>query len=184
MWYSNNYRRHLADMHVADWNEKFLSEFSYEDYVENLKTAKITNAMIYLQSHAGLCYFPTKNGELHKAFIGKEDTMRKLFDLCHANGIAVTGYYSLIYNTAEHDKHPEWRMLLESGCSRRESRVDQTNAKIKLEFASTRTVRYGLCCPNNMDYRKFVYEQIDEMVSLYPDMKGIFYDMPFWGHTC
>lgn len=183
MWYSNNYRRHLADMHIADWDESFLSEFSCETYVENLKTAKVTNAMIYLQSHAGLCYFPTKSGILHKAFIGKEDTMRRLFDLCHGAGIAVTGYYSLNYNTVEHDRHPDWRMLRSNGYSCRMGTTDAPD-EIKLEFASKKGGRYGLCCPNNMDYRAFVYTQIDEMVALYPDMEGIFYDMPFWPQTC
>ena len=183
MWYSNNYRRHLADMHIADWNDKFMSEFSYETYVENLKAAKVTNAMIYLQSHAGLCYFPTKVGVMHNAFVGKEDTMKKFFDLCHANGIAVTGYYSLIYNTAEHDRHPEWRIVKPTGYSIRASRTE-ANDGMKLDFASTKGARYGVCCPNNMEYREFVYKQIDEMVELYPDMEGIFHDMPFWPYTC
>ena len=60
MWYSNLFRRHLLDMHIEDWDESFLSEFSPENYIENLKKAQINYAMIYFQSHAGLCYFPTK----------------------------------------------------------------------------------------------------------------------------
>ena len=59
-WYKNLYRRHLLDMHIEDWDERFLSEFSPEEYAENLKRAKIQCAMIYLQSHEGLCNFPTK----------------------------------------------------------------------------------------------------------------------------
>ena len=183
MWYSKNYRRHLADMHIADWDESFLSEFSYETYVENLKTAKVTNAMIYLQSHTGLCNFPTKSGVMHKAFVGKENTMRKFFDLCHENKIAVTGYYSLNYNTLEHDRHPDWRMIDEDGYSIRTS-PNTDKSEQKLDFASKKMARYGLCCPNNKDHRAFVYEQIGEMIALYPDMEGIFYDMPFWHHTC
>lgn len=46
MWYEKNCR-HLCDMHIHDWNPAFLSEFSPEDYVENLKIAGITEAMIY-----------------------------------------------------------------------------------------------------------------------------------------
>ncbi len=183
MWYSNNYRRHLVDMHVADWDDRFLSQFSYETFVEYLKIAKVTNAIIYLQSHAGLCYFPTKVGVMHKAFVGKEDTMRKLFDLCHENGIAVMGYYSLNYNTLEHDRHPEWRMIRSEGCSRRELGTEKADM-LKLEFISKKHGRYGLCCPNNMEYREFVYRQIDEMVENYPDMEGLCYDMPYWPHTC
>lgn len=183
MWYTKNYRRHLADMHIADWDETFLSKFSYEQYVENLKTAKITNAMIYLQSHVGLCYFPTKSGVMHKAFVGKEDTMRKLFDLCHKNGITVMGYYSLNHNTIEHDRHPEWRMLYADGRSQRTALQNLADTA-KLSGDAVKAGRYGLCCPNNLEYREFTYEQISEMATLYPDMEGIFYDMPFWPHTC
>ena len=68
MWYSDRYRRNLTDMHIADWHSDFLSRFSPETYVENLKLAHINYAMLYLQSHAGLCYFPTESGILHKAF--------------------------------------------------------------------------------------------------------------------
>ena len=79
-WYENNYRRHLCDMHIADWDESFLSKFSAENYYENLKRAKVSCAMIYYQSHAGLCHYPTKVGKMHNAFIGKEDEMKKLTD--------------------------------------------------------------------------------------------------------
>ena len=119
MWYSNMYRRHLCDMHIDDWNEFFLSDFSIEEYVENLKIANIQNAMIYLQSHVGLCYYPTKVGHMHKALTKNEDKFKRLIDLCHENGIMVTGYYSLNYNNVEHDMHPDWQMKTVSGRSQR-----------------------------------------------------------------
>ncbi len=167
-------------MHIDDWNDEFLSKFSPEEYVNNLTKAKIENAMLYFQSHAGLCYYPTKTGQMHKAFRGREDMLKKTVDLCHKNGIYVTGYYSLNYNTAEHDLHKQWRMLRADGTSGRESGVF---AERNLAFASTKQSRYGLCCPNNNDYRAFVYEQIDEMLE-YFDCEGMFFDMPFWPHTC
>lgn len=180
-WYENNYRRHLADMHIDDWNDAFLSEFSVEEYVENLKIAKITNAMIYLQSHVGLCYFPTKTGVMHKALAGREDMIKRLVDLCHSKGIVVSGYYSLIYNTREHDRHVDWRMVSASGISHRDGA--ESSDTQKLDFASAKSGRYGLCCPNNREYRNFVYTQIDEMLE-YFTLDGFFFDMPFWAHTC
>ena len=119
MWYKNCYRRNLVDMHIEDWDDTFLSQFNPEEYVENLKRGKINNAMIYLQSHVGLCYYPTKIGIMHRAFTGREDLIKRTIDLCHQNGITVTGYYSIHFNTREHDRHPEWRMLQENGKSRR-----------------------------------------------------------------
>ena len=176
MWYSKLYRRHLMDMHIADWDERFLSEFSPEEYVENLKRADVNLAMLYYQSHAGLCYYPTKNGVMHRAFRGREDTMLRVEQLCREAGIKTVGYYSPIYNTREHDLHPEWRLVEPSGLSRREK---GDNGGVTMAFASTQLARYGLCCPNNLEYRQFVFDQIDEMLDYFsPD--GMFFDMPFW----
>ncbi|MBQ8894391.1 MAG: alpha-L-fucosidase [Clostridia bacterium] len=179
MWYSNLYRRHLLDMHIEDWHPDFLRDLSPETYVENLKKAEINYAMIYLQSHAGLCYYPTKVGVIHKRFEREPELMKRMVELCHAAGIRVCGYYSLIFNTREHDRHPEWRMKDKNGLSRRESGAAGTD----LAFASAKGGRYGHCCPSNPEYRAFVNAQIDEMLD-YFDLDALFFDMPFWPHTC
>ena len=103
-WYSKSYRRHLCDMHIEDWKDEFLSKFSAEQYFENLIKADVQSAMIYLQSHVGYCYYPTKSGKMHNAFINREDEIRRLVEMCRNAGIYVTGYYSLIYNTWADDK--------------------------------------------------------------------------------
>lgn len=179
MFYSNLYRRHLLDMHIEDWDPAFLSKFSPETYVENLKKAQINYAMIYLQSHVGLCYYPTKTGTMHAALEKRPDVIRRLVDLCHENGIRVCGYYSLIHNTEEHDKHLEWQMLQANGKSRRVN-SGETAAQ---DPVAAKVGRYGLCCPNNPDYRAFVHAQIDEMLD-YFDVDAMFFDMPYWSHTC
>lgn len=164
-WYKNNYRRHLLDMHIEDWDERFLSEFSPEDYVENLKRAKIQCAMIYFQSHVGLCNFPTKVAKEHNAFV-RNDKMKKLVSLCKENGIKVVGYYSLIHNNWAEINHPEWKIVGTDGKTLRE-----------------KGGRYGFACPNNKEYRAFVEAQIKEMHENFePD--GMFYDMPFWPDNC
>ena len=165
-WYTDNFRRHLCDMHIEDNDERYLSEFSAEDYFQNLKNAKVTAAMIYLQSHVGYCNYPTKSGKMHNAFVGRENEIKKLIDLCRANGIRVVGYYSLVYNTWAADTHPEWEILHEDGGTNR-----------------SKGSRYGICCPNNPEYKKFVYDQIKEMAETYT-VDGMFYDMPFWPVRC
>ena len=177
MWYQNRYRRHLCDMHIDDWSEDFLSKFSPEEYVENLKRAKINSAMIYLQSHVGLCYFPTKVGKMHNALIGDEGKIKRLIELCRQENIAVTGYYSLSYDTYQHDLHPEWGMVNPDGSS--------TRGDMGTEFSSTASSRYGHLCPNNMEYRAYTKAQIKEMADFFPKMDGMFYDMLFWpGKFC
>lgn len=178
MWYKNTWRRHLCDMHIEEWSPEFLSKFDPGAYVENLKRAKVKNAMIYFQSHVGLCYYPTKIGKMHNAFVGKEDMIKRVTELCHEAGISVTGYYSLIYNNYEHDRHPEWRIIGKDGKSEREKCVAN-----RLDFAAAGVNRYGYCCPNNMEYRAFVKEQIREMAE-YFEFEGFFFDMLFWPQMC
>ncbi len=166
MWYTNSYRRNLVDMHIDDWNPEFLSQFDPDAYYDCLVTGKIKAPMIYFQSHAGHCYFPTRLGHMHPAFEGREDMMKRLVDKCRAGGMHVVGYYSLIYNTYEEDRHPEWKIHDGNGMSKRD-----------------KGGRYGLCCPNNMEYRAFVFGQIKEMAD-YFTVDGMFYDMLFWPDIC
>ena len=166
MWYSKSYRRNLVDMHIEDWDPEFLSEFSVDLYYNNLVCGKIQSPMIYLQSHVGHCYFPTKTGHMHSSLAGREDLIRQLTDKCRAAGMDVVGYYSLIYNTYEEDRHPEWKMHDGGGKSHRD-----------------KGGRYGLCCPNNAEYRAFVFEQIAEIAN-YFTLDGMFYDMLFWADIC
>lgn len=165
-WYKHNYRRTLLDMHIEDWDEQFFSKFDPRDYFEKLKIAEITAPMIYVQSHVGLCYWPTQSGRMHRGFLGKEDQIRRLFDLCHEAGMDVVLYYSIIYNNVEYERHPEWRMRDHQGRSSRDHGG-----------------RYGLCCPNHEGYRAFVKEQIKEFCE-YFDFEGVFFDMTFWPEVC
>ena len=165
-WYTSKFRRHLADMHIADWDEFFLSEFDEDEYVNNLKIAQIDTAMIYMQSHIGLCYFPTKVSKEHKAF-QKDNRIKKLMEKCRKENISIVGYYSLIFNNQAYYDHPNWRMINERG-------------RTVIEEGG----RGGLICPNNSEYREFLINQMNEFFEYFPKMDGVFYDMPFWPVRC
>ena len=166
-WYKELYRRNLVDMHIADWSDEFLSKFSVDDYYQNLVKAKIQSPMIYLQSHTGLCHYPTRSGKTHAYFANHPRAMNELIDKCKDSGMHVVGYYSLIFNNWAADTHPEWEMVNFDGTTWRDHGQ-----------------RYGLCCPNNEEYRAFVLAQMQEMAELFPNLDGIFYDMPYWEVVC
>ncbi|MBQ8641105.1 MAG: alpha-L-fucosidase [Clostridia bacterium] len=173
-WFTKAYRRNLVDMHIEDWDEAFLSRFDPAEYAANLKKAHIQAPMIYLQSHVGHCNWPTKTGHMHGALKGREDLMRRLLAMCKKEGMFVVGYYSLIYNTVEEIRHPEWRVY--SG-EKKQSGYEKGG-------------RYGHCCPCNGEYVNFVKAQIAEMAEYFVDengrclMDGMFYDMTFWPEVC
>ena len=166
-WYKGIYRRNLVDMHIADWSDEFLSKFNAEEYYQNLVKAKIQSPMIYLQSHTGLCHYPTRSGKTHAYFAKHPRAMNELIDKCKDNGMHVVGYYSLIFNNWAADTHPDWEMVNNDGTTWRDHGQ-----------------RYGLCCPNNEEYRAFVITQMQEMAELFPNLDGIFYDMPYWEVVC
>lgn len=154
-------------MHINDNKDLLLSKFSADEYFDYLKKAKIQSPMIYIQSHTGLCNFPTKVSKTHKFFKKNPNEIKKLIKLCHDDGMKVVGYYSLIFNNQAVYDHPEWEMINSDGTTWREHGQ-----------------RYGLCCPNNEEYRKFVVEQIKEIKAFYGDIDAIFYDMPYWEVAC
>lgn len=172
-WFKRSFRRNLVDMHIEDWNESFLSEFDPYVYFANLKKAHIDAPMLYLQSHVGHCYWPTVSGHMHSAFRGMENMMKHLAELCRNDGMHPVGYYSLFFNTFEEDRHPEWSLL--TGDDKLSNRQ--------------RGSRYGLCCPNNPEYRNFVITQIREIAEYFSEggqclLDGMFYDMTFWPGIC
>ena len=77
-WYEGVYRRQLTDMHIHDCDERFLSKFNADEYYENLVRAKIQSPMIYLQSHVGLCNYPTETARTHKRFLEGENEIKKI----------------------------------------------------------------------------------------------------------
>lgn len=173
-WYADCYRRNLVDMHIEDWNDEFLSRFSAEEYFENLVKGKIQAPMIYFHSHVGHCYFPTRVGHMHGALKNDPNLIRDHVIKCKRAGMHPVGYYSLIYNTYEEDRHPDWKLM-----------SDDSHVSTK-----KRGGRYGLVCPNNPDYREFLKAQIREMNDFFRDefgellVDGMFYDMTFWPALC
>ncbi|MBQ8689533.1 MAG: alpha-L-fucosidase [Clostridia bacterium] len=166
-WYKGVYRRQLTDMHIHDLDDRFLSRLDADEYYENLVIAGIQSPMIYLQSHIGLCNYPTESARTHKRFLNGENEIKRLIDKCKAGGMNVVGYYSLIFNNHAAETHPEWEMVHSSGETWREQGQ-----------------RYGLCCPNNEEYREFVKVQIDELAREFKNLDGLFFDMPYWEVPC
>ena len=166
-WYKGVYRRNLVDIHVADWNDDFMAKFNPDEYYNNMKKAHVQSPMIYLQSHTGISYYPSKSGYTHKYFKKNPRKMNELIDKCQAGGMKVVAYYSLIFNNWAAATHPEWQIRYADGT-----------------VWGDHGQRYGLCCPNNKEYREFLVEQMKEIGEQFPNLDGIFFDMPYWEVVC
>jgi hypothetical protein len=166
-WFQHSYRRNLVDMHIDDWDESFLSKLDPMTYAEMLKTANVQSTMVYANSHIGYCFWPTKNGQMHRGLRGR-DFLGEVIGLCHKQGIDVVVYYTLVFDNWAYDHDPSWRILYDGGIPSRDTPV---------------LGRYGIVCPNNGAHRAFVEAQVKELCTTY-QFEGIYFDMTFWPGVC
>jgi hypothetical protein len=162
-WYVRAYRRAVIDMHIPDWDDRFLSRVDVGQYVEFLARARAQSVVAYAMSHVGLFHYPTQVGRQHQGLRGR-DLVGEMLEACHARGIAVQLYNSLIFDRTTADLHPDWRMRSSDG------RPHGAGG------------RHGLVCPNS-PYRDYVVAWVEEECNRY-DFDGIRFDMTFWPAVC
>lgn len=162
-WFENAWRRAVIDMHIPDWDPKFLSEFNADRYVEALVRSRAQSIVCYAHSHVGLFNYPTKVGRQHAGLNGR-DMVAEMIERCHRQGIAVVLYVSVIHDRWVSDQHPDWRIVHPNGG----------------HFG--RGSRHGFVCPNS-PYREYVRGWAGELAGRY-DCEGVRFDMTFWTCVC
>ncbi len=165
-WSERSWRRILVDTQIPDWDPSFLSRLTPESIVEAVANSGAEAAMVYFQSHTGLCNWPTASGATHGAF-ANGDSLGRTVDLLHARGVPVCAYYSVQFNNWAYLNHPDWRVV-------------QSTRNV---MGSLPTPRYGLCCANNPGYRTFVIAQTREILAGY-DVDAVFFDMMWQPGIC
>lgn len=164
-WYKTSFRRHLLDMHIPDWNPKFLSKLDAERYIELLVQARVDTAMVYTSSCLGLCYWPTPIGHMHAGLQGR-DFIGRMVELCKENGLNVILYHNY-WSKWAYDTYPEWRFISAKG---------QGTAEYLWQPG-----RYGVCCLNS-PYRDFLIRQVEDLAVNY-DAEGVWIDMIHWPYS-
>lgn len=170
-WFTGKVRRNLVDMHIAADDPRFLASFDPAAYVENLRAARVQVAMIYANSHAGWCHWPTRVGAQHPGLHGRT-MLREIFDACHAAGMDVVLYWSLIFDNWAYERFPGARIRDASGRASREPRAGAPAGS-----------RYGVCCPNAAEYRAYTAAQVADFCGAL-EFEGVFFDMTFWPSVC
>ena len=166
-WYQTKLRRILVDMHIADWNKEFMSQFSAENYAHMMRQSGAEVAQITAGSCLGLCYWPTDIGFRHKQLHGR-DILGETLEACHAEGLA-TQIFLNTWNREAYEKYPQWRMIFENGLGSVEYGYDNG--------------RFGLCCPNT-GYQDFFISMLDELNKNYNTL-GFWIDMVgYWNVIC
>ena len=105
----------------------------------------------------------SKIGKQH-ASLGGRDLVAELIERCHAHGISVVLYVSVIHDRWAADQNPDWRIIHPN----------------RGEFG--RGSRHGFVCPNS-PYREYVRAWASEIAQRY-HFEGIRFDMTFWVCVC
>lgn len=165
-WYENLKWRCLVDMHIPDWNQNFLSKFNPREYAENMKIGGVELSELYTGNCLGMCFFPTRVGYQHKAFLGRDMT-KEILSAIEGEKII----YFNIWSRWAFDTHPEWRIILADGHNSLWKNGEECS-------------RFGICCINSDGYKDYVKKQITQLVTDYPS-KGLWIDMLGWfGMLC
>ena len=170
-WYEKSLRRNLLDFHIDDWHPLFLSKLDPAHFADCVVSLKSTAATVFANTHTGLSNYPTKTGEMHAGLNGR-DVLGEMISELHRRGIDVVVYYVMIFADWYWDNHPEARV------------VDASGKAIKVLIGSKgRPRRFSTTCPNNVEYRRFVVAQIEEICDGY-EFEGVWPDMTFWPTVC
>lgn len=163
--FQHSTHRMLRDMHIPDWDDRFLSDYDPERLAEQCERAGLNAVMIYAKSHVGLTTYPTKIGQVHRN-IGQRDVLGELNNALRERGISTAAYQSITFDNWAVETHPEW------------AQIDRSTGR----SLNDRT-RYGVCCPNNLEYREYELGIMEEILTGY-EFDGLWLDMIFFLAIC
>ncbi|WP_213455593.1 alpha-amylase family protein [Rhizomonospora bruguierae] len=163
--FQRNTHRLLRDMHIPDWDPGFLADYDPQRLAARCEDAGLNAVMIYAKSHVGLCTYPTRVGRMH-GNLGGRDLLRELNDALRSRGISTAAYQSITFDNWAAETHPEW------------AQVDRQSGRPMHDHT-----RYGVCCPNNPDYRAYELAIMEEILTGY-EFDGIWLDMIFFLAIC
>ncbi|GAA3731229.1 hypothetical protein GCM10022239_04800 [Leifsonia bigeumensis] len=166
--YLRSRRRLLLDMHIPDWDERFLSDYEPTELVRLYRLAGADGALLYCKSHLGLNYWPTPVGGIHRA-AHERDFVGEAKAALEEAGIAVAAYHSVIFDNWAAEAHPDWRIIPASRAVGKEWTVLGH--------------RYGTMCPNHPEYVDYEKAQITALLERY-GFETLWLDMAFWTAVC
>lgn len=148
------------DFHTSPLIPDVGATFDESSFIETLKDAHVNSVTLFAKCHHGYSYHDTKVGERHPNL--KTDLLRRQYDACKAAGIATPIYVSIGWDELAAAAHPEWIVRERDGTPHRFVPDD-----------IPRWIFMDLDSP----YLDYVMSQIEEVVTLFPELDGLFLDI-------
>lgn len=162
------YRQIHLDFHTSPAIDGIGTDFDKKQWQDALKTGHVDSITCFASGHHGWSYYNTKVGKRHPhlAF----DLLRAQFDAAKEMDVNVPVYLTAGVHNVMAEAHPEWREMGHDGkyCGWTSGALD----------AGFRTLCF------NTPYLDHLCEQIEEVVTLFPNADGIFLDIISQGPCC
>jgi hypothetical protein len=100
------FRQVHLDFHTSELIGDVGADFDAREFAATLKSARVNSINVFAKCHHGYAYYDTKLAARHPAL--KADMLGQMIEACHANGIHVLYYYSLVWDVLSSRRHPEW----------------------------------------------------------------------------
>jgi hypothetical protein len=166
--YPRHSRRMLLDMHIPDWEERFLRRFDPAALADRYEVAGATGVMMYCKSQVGLTNWPSRVGRQHPG-LGGRDAVGELLAELRERGIAVCAFTSIAIDREAAVTHPDWQVV--------PARVVDGVPEM------SKTPRHSALCLNRPEYLAYEKKLLDELLGGY-DFDACFLDMMFWSCVC
>jgi len=154
------------DFHTCPGIWNFNESWDARKFAETLKEAGVEYINAFARCNMGFSYYPTKVGVPYPGMKG--DMFGDLLRECHRLDIGVTAYFNGELNHVHSVEHREW--LLE-------------NANGQILYGDRSANFFREMCFNG-GYRKHLLAEVREVLTLYPDVDGIFIDCMIADKAC
>lgn len=162
------FRQIHLDFHTSPAIPRIGARFKRKQWQRTLREAHVDSITLFAKCHHGWSYHPTTVGQVHPHL--DFDLLRAQFEACKEIGVQAPIYISAgVDNVASYD-HPEWREIDANGqyCGWNRRIVDA--GFHKMDFHSP--------------YLDYLCNQIEEVVTLFPEADGIFLDIISQHESC
>lgn len=159
------------DFHNLPYIENFLKDWDAEAFADRLARSHVQYINAFAKCNLGFCYYDTAIGTKYPGLA--VDMTGELIRACHKRGIGVTAYFNTGLDHEACRTHREWCKVNEKG---------QIMTDERANFHSFRMPCF------ETGYGDYMYALIDEFLTKYPEVDGIFLDMlnvkPCYGNEC
>lgn len=165
---SLRFRQIHLDFHTSPAIPGVGTRFDRKHWQHTLREAHVDSITLFAKCHHGWSYHPTTVGQVHPHL--DLDLLRAQFEACKEIGVQAPIYLSAGVDNVASYEHPEWREISADG---------------RLTGWTSRIVDAGFHMMDfHSPYLDYLCDQIEEVVTLFPDADGIFLDIISQHESC